>query len=104
MASYTVTQRVYFFDTFESEDIPEGMTPAEFAEQRYSDDGIGVLDGHTLLIFEDSTIIFDGEDGTHEEDDERQVGVVPEVSEDDILHDVLMTEFFKVEDGNGVTR
>jgi len=60
MASYTVTQRVYAYDTFESEDIPEGMTPAQYAEKRYCD-SIGDLDTHTLLVIEDNDIIYDGE-------------------------------------------
>lgn len=60
MKSYTVTQRVYAYDTFEEDEIPEGMTPAEYAEQRYCHE-IGDLDSHTLLVYEDNEIIYDGE-------------------------------------------
>jgi hypothetical protein len=60
MASYTVTQRVYCMDAFETEDILPGMTPAQYAEYRYSD-SYGDPDSHTLLVFEGDTIIYDGE-------------------------------------------
>ncbi len=62
MASYTVTQRVYCYDSFETEDIPEGMSPAEYAEQRYCESLGGDIDSHSLLIFEDNEIIYDDED------------------------------------------
>lgn len=58
--SYTVTQRVYSYDTFEASDIPEGMTPSEYAEQRYCE-GMGDIDTHTLLVFKGDTLVYDGE-------------------------------------------
>ena len=60
--SYTVTQRVYSYDTFEESDIPEGMTPEQYAEYRYCE-GMGDLDSHDLMLIieEDGqpTIIID---------------------------------------------
>ena len=61
MASYTVTQRIYHYDSFESEDIPEGLTPAEYAEERYGE-GFGDLDSHELLVLEGDTVIYEGSD------------------------------------------
>ena len=58
--SYTVTQRVYSYDTFEESDIPEGMTPERYAEYRYAE-GWSDLDSHTLLVFEGDTLVYDGE-------------------------------------------
>jgi hypothetical protein len=53
MKTYTVCQRVYCYDTFDESDIPEGLTPIEYAEQRYEEE-LGDPDSHELyLIGED---------------------------------------------------
>jgi len=71
--SYTVTQRVYSYDSFEEEDIPEGMTAQQYAEERYCD-GYGDIDDHDLmLIIEEpgrDTIVIDPVVPEDEEEDE----------------------------------
>jgi hypothetical protein len=47
--SYTVTQRIYYYDAFEESDIPEGMTAGQYAEARYRA-GYGDLDSHELML------------------------------------------------------
>ena len=52
MKSYTVCQTILAYDTFEEDDIPAGMTPAEYAEQRYCEE-TGSLDSHSIQVWAD---------------------------------------------------
>jgi hypothetical protein len=44
-----VTQYHIYADSFETSEVPKGMTIEQYAEQRYGD-GEGMLDDHTLEI------------------------------------------------------
>ena len=50
MKTYTITQRVYFYKMFEESEIPAGMTPEQYAETIYKEDGFGEIDDHSCMI------------------------------------------------------